>query len=56
VPIAADAVVDELDGFGSRVLHSVDDAKAFLMSQGLVEEQAFRLFPFFDRFPEKDRG
>ena len=34
---AADAVVDALDGLGSRVFNSVDDAKAFLVSQGLVE-------------------
>jgi hypothetical protein len=35
---AADAVVDALDGLGSRVFNNVDDAKAFLVSQGLVEE------------------
>jgi hypothetical protein len=35
---AADAVVDALDGLGSRVFSSVDDAKAFLVSQGLVED------------------
>lgn len=35
---APDAVVDALDGLGSRVFSSVDDAKAFLVSQGLVEE------------------
>ena len=35
---AADAVVDALDGLGSRAFNSVDDAKAFLVSQGLVEE------------------
>ena len=35
---AADAVVDALDGIGSRVFNSVDDAKAFLVSQGLVED------------------
>ena len=35
---AADDVVDALDGLGSRVFNSVDDAKAFLISQGLVED------------------
>ena len=35
---AADAVVDALDGLGSRVFNSVDDAKSFLVSQGLVED------------------
>jgi MinD superfamily P-loop ATPase len=35
---AADAVVDALDGIGSRVFNSVDDAKAFLVTQGLVED------------------
>jgi hypothetical protein len=35
---AADAVVDALDGLGSRVFNSVDEAKAFLVSHGLVED------------------
>ena len=35
---APDAVVDALDGLGSRVFSSVEDAKAFLASQGLVED------------------
>ncbi len=34
---ADDDVVDALDGLGSRVFNSVDDAKAFLTSQGIVE-------------------
>ncbi len=35
---ADDDVVDTLDGLGSRVFNSVDDAKQFLVSQGLVED------------------
>ncbi len=35
---ADDDIVDALDGLGSRIFNSVDDAKAFLISQGLVEE------------------
>lgn len=35
---APDAVVDALDGIGSRVFNSVDDAKTFLIAQGLVED------------------
>ena len=35
---ADDDVVDALDGLGSRIFTSVDDAKAFLLSQGLAEE------------------
>lgn len=35
---ADDDIVDALDAFGSRVFNSVDDAKAFLTSQGLVED------------------
>ena len=35
---APDEVVDALDGMGSRIFNSVDEAKQFLTSQGLVEE------------------
>jgi hypothetical protein len=35
---AADDIVDTLDALGSRVFNSVDDAKAFLASQGLIED------------------
>lgn len=35
---ADDDVVDTLDGLGSRVFNSVNDAKQFLVSQGLVED------------------
>jgi hypothetical protein len=35
---ADDDVVDTLDGMGSRVFNSVDEAKQFLVSQGLVED------------------
>lgn len=35
---ADDDVVDTLDGLGSRVFNSVDEAKQFLVSQGLVED------------------
>jgi len=35
---ADDDVVDTLDALGSRVFNSVDDAKQFLASQGLVED------------------
>lgn len=35
---ADDDVVDTLDGMGSRVFNSVQDAKDFLLSQGLVED------------------
>ncbi len=35
---ADDDVVDALDGLGSRVFNSVDEAKQFLTSQGLVED------------------
>jgi hypothetical protein len=35
---APDAVVDALDGLGSRVFNTVEDAKAFLISQSLVED------------------
>ncbi|MDP9236501.1 MAG: DUF2795 domain-containing protein [Chloroflexota bacterium] len=35
---ADDDVVDALDAFGSRVFNSVDEAKAFLASQGVVED------------------
>ncbi len=34
---ADDDIVDALDGLGSRVFNSVDEAKTFLVSQGLVE-------------------
>ena len=35
---ADDDVVDALDAFGSRVFNTVDEAKAFLVSQGAVED------------------
>ncbi len=35
---ADDDVVDALDALGSRVFNSVDDAKQFLSSQGVVED------------------
>jgi hypothetical protein len=35
---ADDEVVDTLDALGSRVFNSVDDAKQFLASQGLIED------------------
>ena len=35
---ADDDIVDALDAFGSRVFNSVEDAKSFLASQGLVED------------------
>ena len=35
---ADDDVVDTVDALGSRVFNSVDEAKAFLVSQGLVED------------------
>jgi hypothetical protein len=35
---ADDDVVDALDALGSRVFNSVDEAKQFLASQGLVED------------------
>ncbi|HZP57723.1 MAG TPA: DUF2795 domain-containing protein [Dehalococcoidia bacterium] len=35
---ADDDVVDALDGLGSRVFNSVDEAKQFLVSQGFAEE------------------
>ena len=35
---ADDDIVDTLDAMGSRVFNSVDEAKQFLLSQGLVEE------------------
>ena len=35
---ADDDVVDTLDALGSRVFNSVDDAKQFLASQGLIED------------------
>ena len=35
---ADDDVVDALDGLGSRIFMSVDEAKQFLASQGLVED------------------
>lgn len=33
-----DDIIDAIDGLGSRIFNSVDDAKQFLISQGLVEE------------------
>ena len=33
-----DDVIDAIDGIGSRVFNSVEDAKQFLLSQGLIEE------------------
>ena len=35
---ADDDVVDALDGLGSRIFNSVDEARQFLASQGLVED------------------
>ena len=35
---ADDDVVDTLDGLGSRIFFAVDEAKQFLVSQGLVED------------------
>jgi hypothetical protein len=35
---ADDDVVDAIDGLGSRIFNSVDEARQFLLSQGLVEE------------------
>ncbi len=35
---ADDDVVDTLDALGSRVFNSVDEAKQFLASQGLIED------------------
>jgi hypothetical protein len=35
---ADDDIVDALDALGSRVFSSVEDAKAFLVSQGVVED------------------
>jgi len=35
---ADDDVVDTLDALGSRVFNSVEDAKQFLASQGLIED------------------
>jgi hypothetical protein len=35
---ADDDVVDALDAFGSRVFNTVAEAKAFLVSQGAVED------------------
>ena len=35
---ADDDIVDAIDGLGSRVFNSVDEAKAFLVSQSLVED------------------
>jgi hypothetical protein len=35
---ADDDVVDTVDALGSRVFNSVEDARQFLLSQGLVEE------------------
>ena len=35
---ADDDIVDALDGLGSRVFNSVDDARQFLLAQGLVED------------------
>jgi hypothetical protein len=35
---ADDDIVDALDAFGSRVFNSVEDAKAFLVSQAMVED------------------
>ncbi len=35
---ADDDVVDTLDALGSRVFNSVEEAKQFLASQGLVED------------------
>jgi hypothetical protein len=35
---ADDDVVDAIDALGSRVFNTVDDAKAFLVAQGAVED------------------
>jgi hypothetical protein len=35
---ADDDVIDAIDAIGSRVFNSVDDAKQFLLGQGVVEE------------------
>jgi hypothetical protein len=35
---ADDDVVDTLDALGSRVFNSVEEAKQFLASQGLIED------------------
>jgi hypothetical protein len=35
---ADDDVVDTVDAIGSRVFNSVDEAKQFLASQGLIED------------------
>ena len=35
---ADDDIVDTLDALGSRVFTSVDEAKQFLASQGLIED------------------
>jgi hypothetical protein len=35
---ADDDVVDALDGLGSRIFNSVDEARQFLVTQGLVED------------------
>ena len=35
---ADEDVVDTVDALGSRVFNSVEDAKQFLLSEGLVEE------------------
>ena len=35
---ADDDVVDAIDALGSRIFNSVEDAKQFLASQGLIEE------------------
>lgn len=35
---AHDDIVDTLDALGSRIFNSVDDARQFLASQGLIED------------------
>lgn len=35
---ADDDIVDAIDGMGSRVFDSIDEAKQFLAAQGLVED------------------
>lgn len=35
---ADDDVVDAIDAIGSRIFNSVDEAKQFLVSQGIVED------------------
>jgi hypothetical protein len=35
---ADDDIVDTLDALGSRIFNSVDDARQFLASQGLIED------------------